>query len=136
MAKWLHDDVLDGGPDYLYANARAMRVCQTDVTTAGDGDVDKCAVLYGTGDGQALIASITLDAGDFTQAAGDTSGRKITVAAQNSILVAISGSAEHVVLLDSGETTVLAITPVPSNSVTSGNYININAFDIEWRDPI
>lgn len=74
--------------------------------------------------------------GDFTIADGDTSGRKITVAAQNGASVVASGTAGHVVLATGGATDVLRyVTTCASQSLTSGNTANVGAWDVEIADP-
>lgn len=72
---------------------------------------------------------------DYTKANGDTSGRKVTVAAKNGVNVDASGTATHVVLASSGDTTLRYVTTCTSQAVTSGNTVNFPAWDIEFADP-
>lgn len=74
--------------------------------------------------------------GDFTYADGDTNGRKVTVAAQNGASVTASGTATHIVLATGGATDLLRyITTCTSQALTSGNTVNVPAWDIEVADP-
>jgi hypothetical protein len=74
--------------------------------------------------------------GDFTIANGDTSGRKVTVAAQNGASVIASGTASHIVLATGGATDLLRyITTCTNQSLTSGNTANVGAWDVEVNDP-
>jgi hypothetical protein len=70
---------------------------------------------------------------DYTVANGDTSGRKITTAAKSGVSVTASGTATHV-SLDDG-TTLLYVTTCTSQSLTSGNTVNIPAWKVEIADP-
>lgn len=57
------------------------------------------------------LADVIVDATDFTPGNGDVSGRKVTVGA-------------------------LLVTEVtPSQVLTSGNTVNVPAFDVEFADP-
>lgn len=74
--------------------------------------------------------------GDFTIANGDTSGRKVTVAAQNGASVIASGSASHIVLATGGATDLIRyITTCTAQTLTSGNTANVGAWDVEVNDP-
>lgn len=64
---------------------------------------------------------------------GDTSGRKLTVDASNSNTADASGTATHVTLIDGSN--VLYVTTCTSQAVTSGNTVNIAAWDVEIADP-
>ena len=64
---------------------------------------------------------------------GDTSGRKLTVDASNSNTADASGTATHVGLIDAA--VLLYVTTCTDQAVTSGNTVNISAWDIEISDP-
>jgi ferric-dicitrate binding protein FerR (iron transport regulator) len=70
--------------------------------------------------------------GDYTIADGDTSGRKLTVLAQSAVPVDTSGNATHV-CLDDG-TTLLHVTTCTAQQLTSGNTMNVPAYDVEFAD--
>lgn len=87
-----------------------------------------------------LVGPITLTPGagngDFTLADGDVSGRKVTVAAQNGASVGTSGTATEVVLATGGVTDLLRyITTCVPQALTSGNTVNVGAWDVEIEDP-
>ena len=74
-----------------------------------------------------------LISGDFTAPAnGDASGRKINVNAQNGITAIATGDATHVALCSG--TVLLYVTDHTLQGVTSGNTVNIAAWDIELAD--
>jgi hypothetical protein len=72
---------------------------------------------------------------DFTKAAGSVSGRKMTVAAKSGVSVATSGTATHIVLALTSDTTLRYVTTCTSQVLTAGNTVNIPAWDIEIQDP-
>lgn len=123
MAKSVHDDVLDGALNILKNNATRLTVCSTQPTT------------YTEGNSTYALADVTIDTGDFTNANGDTSGRKTTVGAQSSVPVDTTGTALHIALLDVANTKLLYVTTCTSQALTSGNTVNVPAFDIEIADP-
>lgn len=70
---------------------------------------------------------------DYTKANGDTSGRKVTVAAKSGVTVDTSGTATHIALCTGSE--LVYVTTCTSQALTSGNSVNIPAWDIEIADP-
>ena len=72
---------------------------------------------------------------DYTKANGDTSGRKVTMAAKNGVNVDTSGTGTHVALASSGDSTLRFVTTCTSQAVTAGNTANFPAWDIETADP-
>ena len=82
------------------------------------------------------LASATLAGGDFTKAAGDTSGRKVTVAAKSGVTIDNSGTANHVVLHDNSA--ILGyVTTCDALVLTAGagNTVNFPAWKIELASP-
>jgi hypothetical protein len=71
------------------------------------------------------LATATMAEGDFTLAAGDVSGRKVTMAAKSGVTIDASGTADTVVLHDNSAilgyvtevTTPLVLTAGAGNSV-------------------
>lgn len=128
MAKHAPDSFYDSGSLAQAALADELYVCSAEPTNYAD---------IANSD---LVGPVTLTPGagngDFTLADGDTSGRKLTVAAQNGASVIASGTATHVVLANGGATDLIRyITTCTSQAVTSGNTANVGAWDIEIADP-
>lgn len=119
MAKFTDDSVLDAALDKI-ATATILTVCSTQPTTRTEA-----VTTY-------KLADVTVDSGDFTKANGDTSGRKLTVGAQSAVPVDTTGSAQHIALCDGS--TLLHVTTVTAQTVTSGNTVNVAAYDIEFAD--
>lgn len=122
MAKFTDDSVLDAACAKVATATRMVVTSAQPANFAGIAAVALADVVLTAGDGN----------GDYTIANGDTSGRKVTVAAQSSITVDSSGTATHV-CLDDG-TTLLAVTTCTSQALTSGNTVTVPAFDIEFAD--
>lgn len=124
MAKFVPDAILDEQAA-IYATATILHVCSTQPANyAGIAALSLASVVLTPGIGN----------GDFTASNGDTSGRKVTVAAQNAVDVTASGTAGHIVLAISGSSKLLHITTCTGQSLTSGNTVNVPAYDIEMAD--
>jgi hypothetical protein len=122
MAKALVDATLDGSLDVL-ATATIICVCNAQPTTYAE-----LASTF-------KLADVVVDSGDFSKANGDTSGRKLTVAAQNAIPIDTTGTATHVGYGISGSSTLLGCTTCTSQPLTAGGTVDIPAHDIEIADP-
>jgi hypothetical protein len=122
MAKFLPDAALDTLGDYV-DQANIQHVCSSQ-------PANYAAIAA------ASLANVAMTPNtDFTKADGDVSGRKITVAAKSGVSVTASGDATHLVLASTGDTTIRAITTCTTQTLTSGNTVNIPAWDVETRDP-
>lgn len=80
------------------------------------------------------LADVTLDAGDFANANGDTSGRKVTIAQQANVPIDASGTATHI-SYDDGSA-LIYVTTCTSQALTSGGTVTVPAHDIEIADPV
>ncbi len=123
MAKSVHADVLDGALNVIKNNCTRMTVCNAQPTT------------YTEANTTFALADVTMVSGDFTLAAGDTSGRKVTVAAKSAVPVDTTGTANHIALLDVTNTKLLLVTTCTAQGLTSGNTVNIPAWDDEIAAP-
>lgn len=121
MGKWVNDLVLDGAFGVL-DDGNIMTVCSAQPTTRAEA-----VTTY-------ALADVAMTPGtDYTKADGDTSGRKCTVAAKNSVLVDTGGTATHIAVCDG--TNLLYVTTCTSQVLTQGNTVNIPAWDVEIADP-
>lgn len=124
MAKACNDDVLDGMLDII-ALSTLMTVCNAQPTTLAEA-----VTTFALAD----VAMVAGDGNDYTIADGDTSGRKVTVAAKAGVPVDTSGTATHVSLTDA--TRLLYVTTCTSQVLTSGNTVDFPAWDVEVADPV
>lgn len=120
MGKSVHNDILDASHDET-ALADIMTVCSAEPTTR----TEAVATFK--------LADVALAGGDFTKADGDTSGRKVTVAAKNAVPVDTTGTGTHIALSDA--TRLLRVTTMTSQPLTAGNTCNIPAHKYELADP-
>lgn len=118
MGKKVHNDVLDAA---LVELATATGLCLNTTEPA-----DRAAAIS---DNLMPEASPSVGA----PADGDTNGRKATVAASNGNTADANGTATHVSLIDA--TVLLYVTTCTSQAITSGNTVNIGAWDVEIADP-
>lgn len=120
MGKKVHNDVLDAALDEI-ATAIELYICTSE-------PADRAAAIAAS-----LISAHTMTGGDYTNADGDTSGRKVTVAEQADLSITGSGTATHIVLCDSS--VVLLVTTCTSQALTSGGTVTVPAWDAEIADP-
>ncbi len=120
MAKIVHNDVLDAALNEI-ATATLMTACSAQPTTRTEA-----VTTY-------ALADIALTGADFTNADGDTNGRKVTIAQQTGVTVDTTGTANHVALVDA--TVLLYVTTCTSQSLTATNTMTFNAWKVEIADP-
>jgi hypothetical protein len=98
MTKSAHNDFFDAALNVLKNTVDEMNLCSVAPTT-----YTEAITTYS-------LADIALASGDFTVADGDTSGRKVTVAAQTGETVDATGMATHIALVDAGASALLYVT--------------------------
>lgn len=122
MAKTLSDAVLDGALDV--AAGDQISVCTTQPTT-----YTEAITTY------KLAISTAVAGGDFVNANGDTSGRKMTVAAQTAVTIDTTGTALFVAITNLSGTLLKVVTTCTSQLLTSGGTVDIGTFKLEIADP-
>jgi len=123
MPKTAPDGVMDAALDYI-DQADVQHVCSTLDATPTYAEIVA-----------ASLASVAMVPNtDFTKADGTTSGRKITVAAKNDVAVTASGDASHLALVTVSGSVVRLVTTCTTQTLTSGNTVNIPAWSHEIAD--
>ena len=123
MAKFAPDIVLDAPADVI-DTADKQIACSAQPTTYTEANATF-----------ALADAAMTPNTDYTKANGDTSGRKVTMAAKPGANVDTSGTATHVALVRTSDSTLIYVTTCTSQALTSGNTVNFPAWDIETADP-
>lgn len=122
MGKQAPDATIDSMFDYI-DQCNIMHVCSAEPANyAGIAAVSLADV------------ALTPDT-DFTKANGDTSGRKVTIAAKNAVPVDVTGTANHIAIARSTDSTLRYVTTCTSQALTSGNTVDIPSWKIEVADP-
>ena len=129
MTKTIDDVVLDSALNQIRTTADKLVVCIGAPVSYAEANANSPT---GKRCGQRAITSA-----NFTGPVnGDVSGRKLTVNQQTGIAVDVSGTADHVALVDDGAGVLLAVTSLAAaQAVTAGNTMTVNAFDLEIADP-
>ena len=124
MAPTIHNDAFDGALDVI-ATADEVHVCSTEPANhAGIAAVTLGNYTLTAGDGN----------GDWTIADGDTSGRKITLAAQSGNNATATGDGDFVAFSDG--TTLLIVIAGSGETLNSGSPFTIAETDVwEIADP-
>ena len=124
MSKYLPDAIIDGMLDYIRLRCTGISVCSTQPTTYAHA-----TSTYKLADTNGLTST------KITQGDGDTSGRKITMPANNSLTVDTTGTAAHVAWWGTtGSGVLLLVTTCTTQALTTGNTVNVPAHDFEIRD--
>jgi len=122
MGKYANSDVLDGALN-IVKSATSM------VALSGQPATYAAAVA-------GKLCESALTTGDFTLAAGDVSGRKVTVAAKSGLSVAAAGTADHVALLDPATSRLLYVTTCPAQALPAGGTVSFAAWSVEVNTPV
>lgn len=126
MAKSQNDTIYDEGTlAYLRLRVTRVTVCDSQPATYAAANSTTGAML---------AKSSVLTSTDFTIGNGDTSGRKLTLTAQNSVSVSKTGTASHVSWIGSTGSVLFCVTTCTTQALTSGNTVNIPAHDFEMLD--
>ncbi|TLP68239.1 hypothetical protein FEA48_30770 [Pseudomonas nitroreducens] len=119
MAKKCASSVLDAALDKI-ATATKMLLLPSEPTDLAAATAAK-------------LGELALSSGDFTKAAGDVSGRKVTVATKT-VPASAAGTVTHLALVSSTE--LLYVTTTASTAVTSGANVGVDAWAAEIRAPV
>lgn len=124
MGKYLNPLVHDAAFDAIKNSGNLKQVlCSAQPTT------------YAEANATYKLAEVALGAGDFTYANGDVSGRKSTVAAKNGVAVTVTGTGNHVAIIDTVLARLWQVTTCPAQGVASGGFVDIAAYKLEKTDP-
>ncbi len=123
MGKYVADAVLDGALNVIKSNCTRQTVCSAQPTT------------YAEGNATYALADVTMSSTDFTNANGDSSGRKTTVAAKTGVTVDVSGTVTHAALLNVSGTELQYVTTTASQAVAAGGTVDIGSWKIEIQAP-
>ena len=122
MGKWVAADVLDGALQVISGATRMVAL--------GSQAANYAAAMSGR------LADVALVPGDFSVAAGDVSGRKVTIAAKPGVQVSNGGTASHVALVDTVGGRLLYVTTCPDQLLAAGGEVNFDSWSVEIGAPL
>lgn len=124
MAKFADNDMIDASLNFLKTNCDRIFLC-----SAQPANWTEANATYN-------LCTFSINSTNYTGPAdGDANGRKVTINQVSGVNATANGTANHVILGISGNTTIKYGTTCANQSVTSGNPIQINAWDVEIADP-
>jgi hypothetical protein len=116
--------MIDASLAYVAAST-ILHVCSGEPANyAGIAAVSLADIVLTAGDGN----------GDFT-IADDTSGRKVTVSEQADIDIDADGTATHIALATTGDSTLRYVTTCTSQALVNTGTVTVPAFKINIADP-
>lgn len=121
MARFQDDLMLDAALDWVKDNTAARWALNDEAQTYGSAVTAK-------------LASATIVSTQFTKAAGDVSGRKVTCAVVSGVSVTTQGSATHYALVNPASSRLAYLVPASVKLLPAGSEVTFGAFDIEIED--
>lgn len=119
MAQSISDALLDALADDLIANCDKMILCSQEPTNLTEAETTYA------------LADVAMAGGDFTKAAGDVAGRKVTIAEKLDVDVDANGDGTHVALVQSGVSLMFVNTTTTTKTVSAGGKVNLETWKIE-----
>lgn len=120
---FVSDEVTDVQLQYIADNGDKLVLCNALPTTYAEA-----VTTY-------ALASISgLTSGDYTLANGDVSGRKLTLAAQTGLTVAVKGLTSVAAIVDTLNSKLLLYAPCNNVTLYVGNTTNTTALEYEILD--
>lgn len=126
MAKKAADSVLDALLDKI-ATANQQSVCEGE-------PADRAAAITDKPTG-AKLAITAMSAPDYTKADAGGGGRELTVGAKANILIDVTGTGDHVALVDATELLFVTTATPQSLTATGGNTVSIGQWKVTIGDP-
>jgi hypothetical protein len=120
MAKYANDLGLDAALDW-YSDCNALHICSAQPTSYAE------VATYSLG-------SVAMSAGDFVKSDGATDGRRVTVAQKTISDPTASGTANHVAIVKTTDSTLRRVTTAPDESVTIHIAKNVSSWTFTIRD--
>ena len=108
---------------YFAACTRLTLVSDADTPTDLTGELAGTDLVAGDGNG------------DFTVGAGDPSGRKLTIAAQENVSASASGTTKHAVLSLAGAIRLVTTCAERTLDHTQGDKVNMSSFYLQVSGP-
>lgn len=122
MAKQAPDAMIDASLDYVAGSDR-MIACSAEPTS------------YAEATGVVDLATATMTPVTDFPKANDTSGRKVTMAAKSGVTIDHSGTATHIALVKTGDSTLRYVTICTSQALTAGGTVDFPGWKINIADP-
>ncbi|GAB4373853.1 MAG: hypothetical protein Kow00114_36050 [Kiloniellaceae bacterium] len=114
MTVFVHNDVLDNGPQYIKTHADRIIACDGAPATYA-------AATTPPGSGGNALADAAVSSGDFTLAAGATDGRKLSWPDKTGVPIDDGGGGDHAAIVDDTNSKLLLVFPATVEvSLTSG----------------
>lgn len=132
MGFYCHSDVLDAALNIIKNNCTRITICSAEPTSFDEANNEDDGSPAGY-----KLADHTVSSSDFTgPAAGDTSGRKLTLNQLTGVTACDTGTSTHLAFLDVSNTKLLYVKELASSkAITDTETYTIAANDIEILDP-
>lgn len=113
MGKAVDASVYDAAHNLTKGGTTKMVLCSAQPTT------------YAEANATFKLGEVAMVTGDYTLANGDVSGRKMTIAAKAGVPITVTGTGNHVAVIDTVATALRLVTTCPAQAVGSGGTADI-----------
>jgi len=126
MAKWVHSDTLDQGPNYIKTTAIRM------LLISAYAAADSYATVVGN-----KLAEATMASGDFTLGNGASSSRTLTTAAGKSATASATAASPnlHIAFTNNVDKVLWVTDETSDQPITSGNTVNFPSIVYTTQQP-
>lgn len=124
MGKKIFAAVYDAQMTFLKDNSKRLVVCSAEPTT-----YEEANTTY-------ALASADLVPASFTGPVdGPVSGRMLTLNPVENITIAVSGTATHIVLIDTTNSRILMVTVCTAQNLVAANKVTVDSFNYTLPQP-
>lgn len=127
MGQVVPDAVLDAAFDEIADNGDELNVCSAEPANYTEAHATYMLAQHAMTEGKGN--------GDYTVGDGTPSGRRLTTTQQADITITNTGTATHIVLVDTVALTIKQITTCTSQALTSGNTVTVPSYYHQITDP-
>lgn len=134
MTKSIQDAALDAAFEYIASRGDLLTLC-----AGSPADYFEATALTNSGGRMVASSELTegVGGGDFSLASGTTSGRRLTVAARALVDAQVTGTVDHLAIVDQDTGTLLSVTELTESvAMTPGDVVGIKSFSQEIAAPV
>lgn len=134
MTKSIVNAALDATFEYIASRADLLTLCE-----GAPENFFEAATLKSSGGKMVASSDLTegIGGGDFSLADGNSSGRRLTVAARALVDASVTGTVDHLAIVDQDSGSLLIVTELTESvAMNPGELVGIKSFSQEIADPV
>jgi hypothetical protein len=118
-----------------------LRTADFDAALAGVDGADSMVVCsaypttYTEATATFKLAQVAMAGADIVLGAGSPDGRQATMSAKAGVAVTATGTPTHVALVNTGDSTIRAVTECTGPGLTNGSTVDVPSWRVVYRNP-